>query len=106
MGVEVFQGPTRFRVAAAKVAAFERVFEQTWLDDCWSLIKDAQGAIAGIEQRCVPGPPFEYGDLEKLAPLVEAGSFITHESFWGDDVWRFTFDGDGVSEDTVPLDER
>lgn len=39
-------------------------------------------------------------------PLVAAGSFVTQESFWGDDVWRFTFHGDQVSEDTVPLGER
>jgi hypothetical protein len=106
MGIDVFRGPTHVRVQPANVEAFERIFEQTWLGDCWVLIKDAQGAITDIQQSCVPGPPFEFGDMEKLAPFVEAGSFITHESFWGDDVWRFTFHGDSVTEDTVPLEVR
>jgi hypothetical protein len=106
MGIAVFQGPTQFRVRAANVEAFERAFEQTRLGDGWALVKDAHGAITGIEQSCVPGAPCEFEDLEKIAPFVELGSFLTHESFWGDDVWRFTFDADGVNEETVPLDER
>jgi hypothetical protein len=106
MGIEIFQGPTKFRVSAARAEAFERIFERTWLRDRWTLMKDARGAIVGIEQRCVPGPPLEISDLEKLAQFVDAGSFITHESFWGDDVWRFSFDGESVSEDTVALAER
>jgi hypothetical protein len=106
MGSEVFQGPTQFRVTAARAEAFERAFEQAGLGNGWKLIKDARGAIVGIAQRWVPAAPLQFGDLEKLAPLVEAGSFITHESFWGDDVWRFSFDGDSVREDTVALDER
>ena len=104
--MEVFQGPTQFRVAASNVDAFERIFERTLLDTCWRLTKDAHGAIAGIELLCVPGSLCEFRDMERLAPFVEAGSFVTLESFWGDDVWRWTYHGRWISEETVPLSER
>ncbi len=106
MGKDVFRDPTQFRVAANKVDAFERVYERTLLDTCWRLIKDTQGAITGIELLCVPGAACEFRDMEKLVPFVEAGSFVTLESFWGDDVWRWTYHGDRLSEETVPLSER
>ena len=106
MGLEVFQGPTQFRVAARNVEAFERIFERTLLDTCWRLIKDAHGAVVAIELQCVPGAPSDFSAMEKLAPFVEVGSFVTLESFWGDDVWRWTYHGDSMSEETVPLSER
>ncbi len=106
MGKEVFQGSTQFRVAADKVDAFELVYERTMLNTCWKLIKDPQCAITGIELLCVPGGLCEFRDMEKLVPFVEAGSFVTLESFWGDDVWRWTYHGDRISEETVPLSER
>lgn len=107
MGLEVFQGPTQFRVAACNVDAFERVFGHARLDDYWTLTRDRNGAaITGLELRCVPGALCEFGQMEALACFVEAGSFVTLESFWGDDVWRWCFHGDTMSEETVPLDER
>lgn len=106
MGTDVVQGPTQFRVAADQVDAFERVYERTMLNTCWRLIKDAEGAVTDIELLCVPGAACESRDMEKLAPFVEAGSFVTLESFWGDDVWRWTYHGNRMSEETVPLCER
>jgi hypothetical protein len=106
MGTEVFQGPTQFRVSADKVNAFEQVYAGTMLDTCWNLTKDAQGAITGIELLCVPGAACEFSDMEKLVPFVDAGSFVTLESFWGNDVWRWIYDGERLTEETVPLSER
>ena len=106
MGQDVFQGPTQFRVEPQNVDAVERIFEQTLLHTCWTLIKDARGAIVGLEQPCVPGGLSEFHDMEKLVPYVEVGSFVTLESFWGDDVWRWTYHGNSMSEETVPLNER
>jgi hypothetical protein len=31
---------------------------------------------------------------------------VTLESFWGNDVWRWIYDGERLTEETVPLSER
>jgi hypothetical protein len=101
MGVDVVQGDTQFRVAAARVAAFEQVFEQAGLGDYWRLVKAANGDIEGIELRGLPGVPCDRRDMEKLTPFVEIGSFVTLETAWGDDAWRWTFRGKRMTERTV-----
>jgi hypothetical protein len=106
MGLQVVQGETQFRVAVHKVRAFERVFEQARLDDYWMLTKDAQGAIVGIELRGLPGSPCEYSAMAKLTPFVEVGSYVTLETAWGDDAWRWTFRGSRMTERTIAAGMR
>ncbi len=105
MGLEVVQGDTEFRVAAHNVQAFEQVFEQARLGDYWSLTKDAQGGIVGIELR-LPGSPCEYSGMVKLTPFVEVGSYVTLETAWGDDAWRWTFRAKRMTERTVAAGMR
>ena len=35
--------------------------------------------------------------MVKLAPFVEVGSFVTLESAWGDDAWRWTYHGNRMT---------
>lgn len=106
MGIEVVQGATQFRVTADKVAAFEATFKQAGLDDYWTLAKDADGNICGIELIGLPGSPCERDDMAKLTPFVEPGSYVTLETSWGDDAWCWTFRGNRMTERTVRPGER
>ncbi len=101
MGVDVVQGATQFRVPAQKVPAFVRVFEGVGLDAYWTLVKNERGAIADLELRGLPGKPCDFSQMAMLALFVEDGSFVTMETAWGDDAWRWTFRGGRMTECTV-----
>lgn len=91
MGIDVVQGPTQFRVPAHKARAFECVFEGAGLDNYWALVKDERGTITGLELRGLPGKPCDSCRMALLALFVEDGSFVTLETAWGDDAWRWTY---------------
>lgn len=101
MGIDVVQGDTRFSVPAAKAPDFEGVFLQAELQHYWTLRKDAQGGISGIELRGWPGAPCNRDAMARLATFVDQGSFVTLETAWGDDAWRWTFRGGRMTERTV-----
>ncbi|HOM13263.1 MAG TPA: hypothetical protein PLB41_08085 [Rubrivivax sp.] len=101
MGIDVVQGPTRFRVPAHKTRAFERVFEGARLDDYWTLVKDERGTVTGLELRGLPGRPCDAWQMDLLSLFVEDGSFVTLETAWGDDAWRWTYRRGRMTERTV-----
>jgi hypothetical protein len=106
MGIDVVQGPTRFRVPAHKTRAFERIFEWARLDDYWTLVKDERGAIAGLELRGLPGRPCDAWQMDLLSLFVEDGSYVTLETAWGDDAWRWTYRRGRMTERSVAAGYR
>jgi hypothetical protein len=99
MGIEVVQGKTSFRVTATHASEFVRTLEEIGLDQYWTILCDTRGDIVDLRLRVAS--PCEYDDMLVVARFVEKGSYVTLETAWGDDAWRWIFDGESCVEVTV-----
>ncbi len=90
MGTDVFQGPTSFAWRQTRSILSSVCMNETCSTPAGGL-QGRRGGIYGHRLLCVPGAACDSRYMEKLTPFVEAGSFVTLESFWGDDVWRWTY---------------